>query len=348
MKNAYELAETILESRPDKNRELKSSDSFASIELYGTSACKKVQDMEFCEWFHLENESGTGMITLYHVFPGIDLVYNDMHMECCNKDQKPASSVMEINYCMEGRCECVFEQNEYGYIAAGDLSFCSLKKSGHVSEFPTSHYHGITITLDFSKITDEMKRILQLLSVNLEKIRNISKTHSFTIIRANHSIEHIFSELYKVPEEIRYGYIRVKILELLLVLTGFDLKKNNSEHIYFSEVQIDAIKQVHAFLKEHYREHYTIEKLSVRFKMSPTVLKKCFKGVYGNSVYAYMKKYRLQMAERLLKENKLTIGEIALQIGYQNPNKFTSAFRTEYGMTPTEYRKKKTQESLNG
>ena len=37
MKNAYELAETILKSRPDKNRELKSSDSFASIELYGTT-----------------------------------------------------------------------------------------------------------------------------------------------------------------------------------------------------------------------------------------------------------------------------------------------------------------------
>ena len=41
MKNAYELAETILKSRPDKNIELTSSDSFASIELYGTSACKK-------------------------------------------------------------------------------------------------------------------------------------------------------------------------------------------------------------------------------------------------------------------------------------------------------------------
>ena len=69
------------------------------------------------------------------------------------------------------------------------------------------------------------------MSVNLEKISNISKTHSFTIIRANQSIEHIFLELYKIPEEIRYGYIRVKILELLLVLTGFDLKKNNSEHV---------------------------------------------------------------------------------------------------------------------
>ena len=68
MKNAYELAETILKSRPDKNGELKSSDSFTSIELYGISVCKKVQDMKFCECFHLENASGTGMITLYHVF----------------------------------------------------------------------------------------------------------------------------------------------------------------------------------------------------------------------------------------------------------------------------------------
>ena len=68
MKNAYELAENILKSKPDKNIELKSSDSFASIELYGTSACKKVQDTEFCECFHLENESGTGMITLYYAY----------------------------------------------------------------------------------------------------------------------------------------------------------------------------------------------------------------------------------------------------------------------------------------
>lgn len=43
MKNAYELAETILKSRLDKNGELKSSASFSSIELYGTSACKKAR-----------------------------------------------------------------------------------------------------------------------------------------------------------------------------------------------------------------------------------------------------------------------------------------------------------------
>lgn len=68
-------------------------------------------------------------------------------------------------------------------------------------------------------------------------------------------------------------------------------------------------------------------------------MKKCFKGVYGDSIYAYTKKYRLQVAERLLKESTLTIGEIAAQIGYLNPNKFTSAFSDEYGMSPKVYRK---------
>ena len=338
--NPYKIAGNILSAS------LESDYNFRSVDLYGSSVRGKEDSL--CSEFHLENESGTGDIAMYQIFPGMELVYNDMHMEYCNKAQSPRFGLIEINYCREGRCECAFGEYSYCYMASGNLSICSLQGKSHTSSFPTSHYHGITVIINLTQITDEMKRILELLSIDLTRISKFTEKQDFYMVRASENVRHIFLELYKVPEEIRYGYIRVKILELLLVLTGFDLKKNNSEHVYFSDVQIDAIKQVHAFLKGHYRGHYTIEELSVRFKMSPTVLKKCFKGVYGNSVYAYMKKYRLQMAERLLKENKLTIGEIALQIGYQNPNKFTSAFRTEYGMTPTEYRKKKTQESLNG
>lgn len=97
---------------------------------------------------------------------------------------------------------------------------------------------------------------------------------------------------------------------------------------------------MHAFLMEHFNEHYTIDDLSERFEISPTNMKKCFKEVYGNSIYAYMKLYRLQVAEKLLRESSLTIGEIAMQVGYLNPNKFTTAFCNEYGISPTLYRKK--------
>ena len=90
---------------------------------------------------------------------------------------------------------------------------------------------------------------------------------------------------------------------------------------------------------EHFSEHYTIEELAGRFEISPTAMKRCFRGVYGDSVYAYMKRYCLQVAERMLRESRLTIGEIADKIGYLNPNKFTSAFCAEYGVPATEYRK---------
>ena len=334
MKNPYELARTVLEESDLP------SGSFASIDLYGTSVHEKGEKDESCSSFHLENESGVGDITLYQVFPGIELVYNDMHMAYCNKNQEPASGVMEINYCKEGRCECLFGENQYCYMAAGDLSFFSLQERSHQSEFPTAHYHGITITVDFSRITGEMKKILSLLSVDLDRIRERSLLRDFTIIRANQTTEHIFSELYMVPEKLRQGYIRVKVLELLLVLTGLEDVENQAERIRFSEAQIRVVKEVHAYLVAHFHEHHTIEELSERFELSPTVLKKCFKGVYGDSVYAYMKRYKLQVAERLLKESSLTVGEIAAEIGYLNPNKFTSAFCAEYGLSPTAYRKK--------
>ena len=40
-----------------------------------------------------------------------------------------------------------------------------------------------------------------------------------------------------------------------------------------------------------------------------------------------------------LLETALSVTEIASKIGYENPNKFTSAFKEMYGSSPTEYRK---------
>ena len=335
MENPYELVQTVLLAEADRL----GADRFTSIHLYGTSAQENDAADGSDSCFHLENESGTGDITLYRVFPGVELVYNDMHMAYCNKHQQPARHVMEINYCKEGRCECLFGTAQYCYMSAGDLSFCSLHENAHQSQFPTAHYHGITVTIDFSAVTEEMEKVLELLAVDLTRIKALSQAEEFTIIRANPTIEHIFAELYKVPTVIRRGYIRVKVLELLLTLTGLDPAEDTAKRTYFPAAQIETIKQIHAFLMEHFSEHYTIAALSERFDISPTVMKKCFRGVYGDSVYAYMKKYRLQVAERLLKESRATVGEIAAQVGYLNPNKFTSAFCAAYGVPPTAYRK---------
>ena len=55
----------------------------------------------------------------------------------------------------------------------------------------------------------------------------------------------------------------------------------------------------------------------------------------------FQKEYKIQMAAQLLLTTQLSISEIAGKIGYSNPNKFSSAFRSIIGMSPREYRNAK-------
>ncbi len=47
------------------------------------------------------------------------------------------------------------------------------------------------------------------------------------------SIEHIFADLYAVPEQIKLPYFKVKILELLLYLEALEFTEPKMEKPYF-------------------------------------------------------------------------------------------------------------------
>lgn len=293
-----------------------------------------------CEIFSLENESGSGKISVYTVFQGIELVYNDMHMGYCNCLQRKVSRVIEINHCRQGRYECVFGSQTYCYAGLGDMSISTFVSEKRDSCFPLGHYQGITITVDLDRMTDEIKTIMGLFSIDLKHIESLVKDREYFIVRANEMVGHIFSERYTVWDSIKHGYIRVKTLELLLALTDMEIEADNPDRLCFSRAQTDVVKHIHDFILEHISEHYTLNELAERFDISLTSMKTCFRGVYGTSVYAYLRTYRLQLAEKLLKDGRLYVAEIAYHIGYENPNKFTSAFKKAYGVQPTEFRKR--------
>jgi AraC-like DNA-binding protein len=73
-------------------------------------------------------------------------------------------------------------------------------------------------------------------------------------------------------------------------------------------------------------------------------LKSCFKSVYGTSVYAFVRSYRIHAAAALLRENGESVITAAGKVGYINPSKFAHAFKEIMGISPAEYRKKKTSE----
>ena len=68
-------------------------------------------------------------------------------------------------------------------------------------------------------------------------------------------------------------------------------------------------------------------------------MKDCFKAVYGKPIHAFQKEYKMQKAAQLLRDTEQSITDIAASIGYENPNKFSSAFKTMFGCSPREYRR---------
>ena len=91
--------------------------------------------------------------------------------------------------------------------------------------------------------------------------------------------------------------------------------------------------------------HFTLQELSERFDLPMTTMKQCFKGVYGTSVYAYMRSYRMQRAAVLLCQGNESVSSVAWKLGYVNASKFASAFKQVMGLSPMEYRKR---HRLNG
>lgn len=110
----------------------------------------------------------------------------------------------------------------------------------------------------------------------------------------------------------------------------------------YSESTREIIRSIHLYLTEHLAERITIKDLSKRFLMNPTTLKNEFKAVYGVSLAAHMKEHRMERAEELLRNTDCSIGEIALMVGYTSQSRFSAAFKSEYGVLPSAYRREAT------
>lgn len=296
-----------------------------------------------CRLYRMQNDTGEGLISEYLILPGIDLFYNDFHMkDGQNQNKRPMPDTIEINHCREGRFECEFQNGDYQYIGAGDLSIHRLSHTTRQTRFPLAHYHGISITIDLPRAQQtlsSLEAIMGDLDIHLEAIaERFCREESCYVLRSNREVAHIFSELYAAPPERMAHYLKAKVLELLMLLNDLPQESFSEKRRFFSRSQVTAVRAIHDAMIQDLSHHYTLAELSRQFGIAQTSMKLCFKAVYGSSIYQYMKTYRMQTARVLLQDTSRSVTEIAATLGYDNPSKFSEAFKKEYGISPTLFR----------
>lgn len=294
-----------------------------------------------CAVYQLKNETGEGTITMYEVFPGVTLSYNDFHMQYFDSEFIPDKEVFCIDHCREGRLEYTARSNAYSYVEAGDLKLDRrLSHTGHFS-FPLSHYHGAMVSIEMETAVLSLPEEIRDFPVDLYKLREKYCTDRYPhVLKSFPSIDHIFCELYGVPEKIKRPYFKIKILELLLFLEALEVPESGGERPYFYKTQVEKIKAIQGFLAENMDCNYTQEQLAGQFDISLTGMKQCFKSVFGSSIGTWLLQYRMNQAAELLRgQREMSVAEIAGRVGYDSPSKFAMAFRKVMGMSPVEYRR---------
>ena len=112
-------------------------------------------------------------------------------------------------------------------------------------------------------------------------------------MRAKDEIEHIFSELYSIPDCLQKPYMKLKVQELLLFLYTVDAAKEKQRERYTSP-HVEIVKEIHKKLVSDLQKRPTIEELSKEFLINTATLKNTFKGIYGQPIGTYMKEYRMK------------------------------------------------------
>ena len=103
---------------------------------------------------------------------------------------------------------------------------------------------------------------------------------------------------------------------------------------------IRFIRRAKSILNEQFDKPITIPQLAVKSGINESKLKEGFKELYGTSIHTYLLNLRLDKAKHLLENTAMAITDITWHIGYSHITHFTSLFKKELGLTPSEWRMK--------
>lgn len=101
----------------------------------------------------------------------------------------------------------------------------------------------------------------------------------------------------------------------------------------------ETVKLCMRYIHNHYFEKLTLDTLGEKCHLHPNYLCAVFKTYTGQTVFAYLNRYRIEVATELLRKERLPISKVAELTGFHSESLFYQKFKEHTGMTPKAYGK---------
>lgn len=93
------------------------------------------------------------------------------------------------------------------------------------------------------------------------------------------------------------------------------------------------------YVYEHLHEHLTMKQLADNAKLDPSYFSKLFYKETGFTTKQYILRAKIKTAKNMLLYSEHSLFDISLALGFSSQSAFTSAFKSEVGITPGEFRR---------
>lgn len=137
----------------------------------------------------------------------------------------------------------------------------------------------------------------------------------------------------------RQLYYEGKSLELIACLLDNikDFEQKSNLVPIFCSAEIERIHYAGKLLVDNMINPSSLMELARATGMHHSKLNRGFQIIFGNTVFGYLKKIRLEKAMHLLKTGDMSCAEVSFSVGYSSLSHFSKIFRDQYGANPSSY-----------
>ena len=100
------------------------------------------------------------------------------------------------------------------------------------------------------------------------------------------------------------------------------------------------VKAAVSYIHENYMHSINVESILEELNVSRSLLERRFRDELGITPLVELRRQRIERARALLSDSRQTIHDMGNRCGFSSAIRFTTVFKEQVGMTPSEFRKK--------
>lgn len=99
-----------------------------------------------------------------------------------------------------------------------------------------------------------------------------------------------------------------------------------------------AAEKILRYIRKNYMKDISMQDAARMMNYSDAYFCKLFKQCFDQNFTAYLARFRINEARRLLQDKNASVREVSMLVGYYDANYFAKVFKRIAGMNPSEYR----------